>query len=126
MKISVLPVGRRCFGLFKWHYRKMKISCLDDNVAAVNRSAAPSFVQLVGSQDGATIVTMCNWSDYFDDKTAKTAVKGITQMQCFRFLSTHPGKVMVKYTHDVSCFYYPQLHCTHTACACTLPSVYAQ
>ena len=106
VKISFLPVGHTkfspnwCFGLFKRRYRKMKIGCLDDIVAAVNQSAAPNFAQLVGSQDGTTIVPMYNWSDYFEEKTVKTALKGITQMHHFRFLSSRPGKVMVKNTHD--------------------------
>ena len=106
VKISFLPVGHTkfspdwCFGLFKRRYRKTKIGCLDDIVAAVNQSAAPNFSQLVGSQDGTTIVPMYNWSDYFEEKTVKTALKGITQMHHFRFLSSRPGKVMVKNTHD--------------------------
>ncbi|XP_065884511.1 uncharacterized protein [Dysidea avara] len=106
VKISFLPVGHTkfspdwCFGLFKRRYRKTKIGCLDDIVAAVNQSAAPNFAQLVGSQDGTTIVPMYNWSDYFEEKTVKTALKGITQMHHFRFLSSRPGKVMVKNTHD--------------------------
>ena len=106
VKISFLPVGHTkfspdwCFGLFKRRYRKTKIGCLDDIVAAVNQSAAPNFAQLVGSQDGTTIVPMYNWSDYFEEKTVKTALKGITQMHHFRFLSSRPGKVKVKNTHD--------------------------
>ena len=98
VKISFLPVGHTkfsldwCFGLFKRRYRKTKIGCLDDIVAAVNQSAAPNFAQLVGSQDGTTIVPMYNWSDYFEEKIVKTALKGITQMHHFRFLSSRPGK----------------------------------
>jgi len=106
VKISFLPVGHTkfspdwCFGLFKRHYRKTKIGCLDNIVATVNQSASPNFAQLVGSQDGTTIVPMYNWSDYFEDKTVKTALKGITQMHHFKFLKTCPGKVKVKNTYD--------------------------
>jgi len=64
----------------------------------VNQSASPNFAQLVGSQDGTTIVPMYNWSDYFEDKTVKTAFKGITQMHHFKFLKTCPGKEGKKHT----------------------------
>jgi len=36
----------------------MNMGCLDDIVAGVNQSAKPNFAQLVGSQDGATVVQM--------------------------------------------------------------------
>ena len=52
--------------------------------------------QLVGRQDGTTIVPMYDWSSYFDEHTIKTALKGITKMHHFRFTKTHPGKVFVK------------------------------
>ena len=108
VKISFLPVGHTkfspdwCFGLFKCHYRKIKVCCLDDIVAAVNQSAKPNFAQLVSSQDGATVVQMFNRSKYFKDKTIKTALKGITQMHHFTFENKYPGKVKVK-SHNDEC-----------------------
>ena len=100
--ISFLPVGHTkfspdwCFGLLKRKYRREKIGCLDDIAKAVNESAIPNYAQLVGSQSGDVIVPMCNWSQYFEDNTIKTALKGITQMHHFYFKATHPGKVIVK------------------------------
>jgi len=80
----------------------MKVGCLDDIVAAVNHSAKPNFAQLLGSQDGATIVQMFNWSEYFEDKTIKTVLKGITQMHHFTFVNNFPGKVKLK-SHNDEC-----------------------
>lgn len=108
IKISFLPVGHTkfspdwCFGLLKRQYRRTKVGCLDDIVAAVNVSADPNHAQLVGSQDGTSIVQMFNWSEFFEEYTIKTALKGITQMHHFSFSKSYPGKVKVKNTVDDS------------------------
>ena len=102
IKISFLPVGHTkfapdwCFGLFKRHFRLCKIGCLDDIVHAVNQSATPNVAQLVGTQDGSTIVPMYDWSSFFDSYTIKTALKGITKMHHFHFSRDNPGGVKVK------------------------------
>jgi len=102
IKISFLPVGHTkfapdwCFGLFKRQYRLTKIGSLDDIVTCVNQSASPNVAQLVGGQDGSTIVHMYDWSTFFDEHTIKTALKGITKMHHFRFSSTNPGQTFVK------------------------------
>ena len=102
IKISFLPVGHTkfspdwCFGLLKRKYRKMKIGCLDDIVKAVHQSGAPNVAQLVGTQSGDVIVPMYNWSEFFEEYTIKTALKGISQMHHFHFTSSAPGKVTVK------------------------------
>ena len=106
IKISFLPVGHTkfspdwCFGLLKRKYRKMRIGSLDDIVCAVNDSSSPNVAQLVGTQNGEVIVPMFNWSEYFEEVTVKTALKGISQMLHFHFTSTAPGKVFVKDTVD--------------------------
>ena len=38
---------------------------------------------------------MYDWSSYFEDKTLKMSLKGITQMHHFHFSWSHPGKVKV-------------------------------
>ena len=102
IKVSFLPVGHTkfspdwCFGLLKRHFKRSKVGCLDDIVRVVNESATPNIAQLVGSQNGEMIVPMYDWSTYFDDKTIKTALKGITQMYHFHFSNEHPGKVIVQ------------------------------
>ena len=99
IKISFLPVGHTkfapnwCFGLFKRFYR---LCNLDDIVHCVNHSALPNVAQLVGTQDGTTVVPMYDWSSYFEDHTIKTALKGITKMHHFRFSKMDSGKVYVK------------------------------
>ena len=82
----------------KRKYRKMVIGCLDDIVKAVHQSGSPNVAQLVGTQGGEIIVPMYNWSEFFDEHTIKTALKGITQMHHFHFKSSEPGKVIVKDT----------------------------
>ena len=100
--ILFLPVGHTkfspdwWFSLVKRKYRKMKIGCMDDIVKAVHQSGSPNMVQLVGTQDGDIILPMYNWSEFFEEHTIKTALKGITHMHHFHFKSSHPGKVIVK------------------------------
>lgn len=65
------------------------MGCLDDIVRVVNESASPNVAQLVGSQCGDVIVPMYDWSSYFEDKTLKTSLKGITQMHHFHFSRCH-------------------------------------
>ena len=50
-----------CFGLFKERYQRTFVSSLDDIVEVVNTSADVNVAQLVGSQDGASIVPVYNW-----------------------------------------------------------------
>ena len=71
------------------------MGCLDDIVQAVNDSATPNVAQLVGTQNGEVIVPMYDWGKFFEDKTVKTALKGITQMHHFWFSRDFPGKVKV-------------------------------
>ena len=91
IKVSFLPIGHTkfspdwCFGLLKWHFKRSKVGWLDDIVWIVNESATPNVAHLVGSQSGDIIVSMCDWSSYFENITVKTALKGITQMHHFHF-----------------------------------------
>jgi len=78
--------------------RDNKVGCLDDIVAAVNISAKPNYSQLVGSQDGTSLIPMYNWSEFFEEYTIKRALKGITNMHHFQFSKSYPGKVKVKNT----------------------------
>ena len=102
VKISFLPVGHTkfapdwCFGLMKRRFRRTKIGDLDDIANCVSLSSSVNVPQLIGSIDGNTFVSTYNWSEHFEDRTIKTALKGITQMQHFRFHSSSPGTVFVK------------------------------
>ena len=100
--ISFLPVRHTkfapdwCFGLFKQLFHRMKVGDLDDIANCVSRSPTVNVAQLVDSIDGTAFVPMYNWSEYFDDKTIKMALKGITQMHHFRFHTSSPGTIFVK------------------------------
>ena len=85
-----------CFGILKQHFKRSKVGYLDDIVRVVNDSATPNVAQLVGTQQGEVIVPMYDWSDYFEDKTVKTSLKGIIQMHHFHFSRSHLGKVKVQ------------------------------
>ena len=100
--ISFLPVGHTkfapdwCFGLFKQRFRRMKINTLDDIANAVTTSSIVNYPQIVGTLDGRCLVPSYNWSAHFEEHTIKTALKGIKQMQHFRFTYNSPGSVFVR------------------------------
>ena len=52
------------------------------------------------TQAGEVIVPMFYWSDYFEDKTIKTALKGISHVHHFHFKYSAPGTLLVKDTID--------------------------
>ena len=60
--LSFLLVGHTkfapdwCFGLIKQKYRRTIVGCLDDIKEVVDKSADVNYTQLVGSQEGGTIV----------------------------------------------------------------------
>ena len=86
--LSFLIVGHTkfspdtCFGMIKRLYKRTFVG------SVVNEP------QLVGAQDGSTIVAMYDWATYFDGNTTK--VSGIKKYQHFCFTSEHPGVVYVK------------------------------
>ena len=98
--LSFLIVGHTkfspdtCFGLIKRLYRRTYVGCLDDIAGVVSKSSVVNEPQIVGAQDGSTVVPMYNWGTYFDEGTTK--VPGIKKYQHFRFSAEHPGKVFVK------------------------------
>ena len=54
----------------------------------------------MGDLDGNSIVPFYNWSNFFEETTTKTALKGISHMQHFRFNAAFPGYVFVKDSSD--------------------------
>lgn len=100
--ISFLLVGHTkfapdwCFGLMKQCFRRMKIGDLDDIANCVSQSSTVNVSQLVGSLDGTTFVPTYYWSDFFEGIMKKTALKGISKLQHFRFSTAKPGMVYVK------------------------------
>ena len=63
-----------CFGMIKWLYRTF-VGCLDDIAKVVSKSSVVNELQLVGAQDGSTVVPMYHWATYFDGNP--TQVSGI-------------------------------------------------
>ena len=102
--LSFLIVGHTkfspdtCFGLIKQVYRRTFVGCLDDISAVVAKSSVVNESQLVGTQDGSTVVPVYDWGGFFDNTTKK--VKGIKKFQHFRFTHEHPGKVFARSTCD--------------------------
>ena len=98
--VSFLIVGHTkfspdtCFGMIKRLYRRTFVGCLGDIAKVVSKSSVVNEPQLVGAQDGSTIVPMYDWATYFDGNTTK--VSGIKTYQHFCFSSEHPGVVHVK------------------------------
>ena len=99
-----LPVGHTkfspdwCFGLMKQCFRRSKIADLDDIANSVSQSSFVNVPQLVGTLDGTVFVPTYNWSDFFEEHTVKTALKGISKLHYFRFTKDKPGMVMVRET----------------------------
>ena len=82
------------FGLFKQRYRRTFVSCLDDIFDVVNSSADVNVAQLVGSQDGTTIVPVYDWVPFLRDH-----FRNLPQLKSFHhftFSSFHPGLVTRK------------------------------
>jgi len=99
--ISYLPIGHTkfapdwCFGLLKQRFRRTRIGDLND-IANCLSFFLVNVPQLIGSLDATIFVSMYNWSEYFEEQTIKTALKEITHMHHFRFISSSPGTVVVK------------------------------
>jgi len=106
--LSFLLVGHTkfapdwCFGLAKQCFRRSNVSSLDDIANTVSQSSVVNVPQLVGSLDGTIYVPTYDWSTFFEDKMVKSALKGISQLQHFRFTATNPGTVFVKTSSDGS------------------------
>ena len=54
-----------CFGLLKQRYRRTKVNCLEDIARVVESSAHVNTAQLVGTQEGETIVPTYDWAGLF-------------------------------------------------------------
>ena len=85
-----------CFGLIKRKFCKTAVSSLDDLARVVDESAACNICQLVGSQDGSTIVPSRDWAGFLSSHYRR--LDGIKQYHHFRFERDHPGVVFLKKT----------------------------
>ena len=85
-----------CFGLVKRKFRKSDVSSLDDLARVVEESTACNICQLVGAQDGSTIVPSRDWAGFLSSNFRR--LDGIKQYHHFRFDHDHPGVVFLKKT----------------------------
>ena len=83
-----------CFGLIKRKFRQTDVSSLDDLARVVEESAACNICQLVGAQDGSTIVFYRYWAGFLSSHFRH--LDGIKQYHHFRFEWNHPGVVFLK------------------------------
>ena len=71
IEISFLRVGHTKFapdwnfGLIKQKFRKSLVGCLDDLACVVDQSAHTNHAQLVGREDGTTLVDQQDWKGFF-------------------------------------------------------------
>ena len=82
--LSFLPIGHTefspdwCFGLFKWLFKRMKVGSLQSIAQVANDSAECNFAQLVSREDGSTIASSFDWTDFFAVRMNKiTGIKSI-------------------------------------------------
>ena len=74
------------------------VGSLDAISEVVNKSAQCNVAQLVSREDGSTVVTTYDWTDFFAPRMKKIA--GIKKLHHFRMTSSSPGCVYVKNQFD--------------------------
>ena len=85
-----------CFGMAKQFFHHTKVDCSDDIANSVSSLSFVNIPQLVGTLDGTCNVPTYNWSEYFEQHTIKSALKGITKLHHFHFDAKSLGTVYVK------------------------------
>ena len=84
------------FGLIKRKFRHTDVSSLDDLTRVVNESAACNLCQLVGTQDGTTIVPSRDWAGFLSSHFCR--LDGSKKYHHFCFEQDHPGVIFLKKT----------------------------
>ena len=89
-----------CFGLLKQTFRRTPVSCLSDMVSVVNSSTVTgvNIAQLVGKEDGSTVVPCKNWQSFLE--TSFKTLPNIKAFHYFRFLASERGIVYAKIHAD--------------------------
>ena len=102
IEISFLLVGHTkfapdCnFGLLKQKFRKSVVGCLDDLARVVDQSAHTNHAQLVGREDGTTLVDQHDWKGLFQPFFRGGAFDGIKSLHHLVFSSATKGSAMVR------------------------------
>lgn len=106
IEISFMMVGHTkfapdwAFGLLKQKFKRTTVGCLDDLARMVCSSAAVNNTQLVGLEDGTTMVHQYDWASFFRDKFKRQAFDGIKSLHHLVFSANNPGRVLVRRTVD--------------------------
>ena len=74
-----------CFGLLKRAFKRHAVSSLSELASVVSNSATVNTVQLVGREDGTSLVPVANWQTFLG--TFCKAFVGIKSYQHFRYLA---------------------------------------
>ena len=85
------------FGLLKQKSRKSVVGCLDDLARVVDQSAHTNHAQLVGKEDGTTLVKQYNWKGLFQPFFRGGAFESMHHLV---FSSATKGSVMVRENCD--------------------------
>ena len=102
IEISFMIVGHTkfapdwCFGLLKQKFRKSNVGCLDDLLRVVNNSATCNIGQLVGLEDGTTIIKQYDWAGYFGTFFRRAAFSGIKKWHHLVFSAETRGEGKVR------------------------------
>ncbi|ELT90677.1 hypothetical protein CAPTEDRAFT_189695 [Capitella teleta] len=87
-----------CFGLVKQTFRRHAVSSLSCMESVVNGSACCNQAQLVGMEDGTSIVPVMDWQKHLGNYGRP--LKGIKKMHHFKFDSATPGVVLFRENSD--------------------------
>ena len=87
-----------CFGLLKRTFRRTAVNTLQDLCDVVTQSAACNKVEVVGWEDGVSLIPTYNWSTYFSAYMDK--VIGIKKFQHFNFNTLTKGSVQCRTVCD--------------------------
>ncbi|XP_064614611.1 uncharacterized protein LOC135478267 [Liolophura sinensis] len=83
-----------CFGLLKRAFKRNLVPAQSVLETVVNESSSVNIAQVVGYEDGTTVVPVSDWQAFF--KNSCKPLHGIKKYQHFRFDDAHPGSVFVK------------------------------
>ncbi|ESP02021.1 hypothetical protein LOTGIDRAFT_157152 [Lottia gigantea] len=86
------------FGLMKKSFRRHSVPALSVLQEGVNLSSSVNVAQVVGTEDGTTIVPVYDWQNFFAEDCQP--LPGIKSYQHFRFDCQHPGTVFAKSATD--------------------------
>lgn len=87
-----------CFGLLKQKFRKSQVNTLQQLKTVVETSASCNEVEMVGWEDGISIIPTYDWSTYLGEGMLK--VKGIKKYQHFHFHASGKGTVSCQIVSD--------------------------